>query len=107
MTWVLYSLIKGRDGRKPSEFSVAAVSVNDEWKVIIDCPNREMFRKLRDFFGAPMRVRVHIAKPPGFYSYGWKEVEPGSEQHFREALNRLHQINMVAVMLDDAGAKGK
>lgn len=102
MTWVLYSLMQGRDGRKPSAFSAASITVSDEWKVIIDCPNREVFRKLRDFFGSPLKVRTHIAKPPHFYSYSWQEVEPGSEQHFREALNRLHQINMVAVLLDDA-----
>ncbi len=102
MTWVLYSLIKGRSGRKPSEFSVATVTVNDEWQVVIDCPNREIFRKLREFFGTPMQVRQHIAKPPNYFSYSWKEVSPGCEQHFREALNRLHQINLVAVLLNDA-----
>ena len=103
MTWVLYSLIQGRDGRKPSEFSVATITVNEEWKVVIDCPNREIFRKLRDFFGTPIQVRQHIAKPSHYYSYCWQEVEPGCESHFREALNRLHQINMVAVLLDDTG----
>ncbi|MBQ7567927.1 hypothetical protein IJT17_03900 [bacterium] len=105
MTWGLYNLVKGRDGRRPSEFSAATLTVNEEWQAVIDCPNRELFRKLRDFFCSPLRVRVHIAKPPNYYAYRWQELEPGSEKHVREALSRLHQIGMIAVLLSEGDKK--
>lgn len=100
MTWVLYSLIKGRNGRQPSAFSVASITVDSDWNIVIDCPNRELFRKLRQYFATPIKVRYHIAKPPQFYSYGWKEIEPGSEEYFREALDRLHHIDLLAISVN-------
>lgn len=101
MTWILYSLYKGRDGRKASEFSVATLTVDEEWKVVVECPNRDLFRKLRQHFASTIKVRFYIAHPPQVYAYGWKELEAGSEEHFREALDRLHNLDLIAVMVPE------
>lgn len=97
MAWAVFSLIKGRNGRSASRFSVATISTDPEGKVVIDCPNREMRARLEEHFSSAVQVRVPVAKPPHFFSYGWQQLQPGEDRHLREKLYRLHWLDLVAV----------
>ena len=105
MTWAVFSLIKGRDGRKVSQFSVATINVDTEWQAVIDCPNREVRQRLQNHFATNVWVRVPVARSPHYMSYGWKQLEPGQEMHFREKLYRLHWLDLVAVAMEAADKK--
>ena len=93
---LVYPLIKTRDGRQQAEFPVGSVSWTPAEGVVLDCPDRDVFRRLHRHFSFPLTVRRARGSPTSVLTHEWEELSPGTEEHFREAVARLHHLGMVA-----------
>lgn len=102
MVWVIYPLINTRNGRKRSEFAVATVYQDEENKVVLDCPDREIAKVLKRHFNTVLDVRESCGTTASVLTYQWKEVFPGCQQHFTEALARLHTLGYLPVEQEQA-----
>lgn len=95
MQYVVYPLVNGREGRKKGEFPVGTIEV-EEGAVKLECPDYAIHRRLENLFCSSLRVRRPLGGPDGALTYGWIELEPGSDEHFSEAAARLHQLGFEA-----------
>lgn len=64
--------------------------------VVLDVPDRELFRALHGHFSRPLLARRARGSPASVLAHEWVELPPGTEDHFREALARLHTFGVVA-----------
>lgn len=95
MQYVIYPLVNGREGRKKGEFPVGTAALEDG-AVSLECPDYAVNRRLEALFCGTLRVRRPLGGPESVLTYGWTELEPGGEEHFLEALARLHQLGFEA-----------
>ncbi|MBQ7502974.1 hypothetical protein IJT93_09780 [bacterium] len=95
MQYVIYPLVSGREGKKRGEFPVGSVSFEDG-SISLECPDYAINRRLEGLFCSSLRVRRPLGSPEGVLTYGWTELEPGSEEHFYEAAARLHLLGFEA-----------
>ncbi len=96
MTYSLYPLVKVRNGRKLGEFSLGTLGFNADTGLEIFCPDAGVKRRLDDFFSSPLLVRQPLGSATTVMTYTWKELEPGTEEHFKESLTRLHTLGIMA-----------
>ena len=113
MRYLIYPLVKGREGRRRGEFPLGMVEFSEEEGPQIDCPDYGLQRQLSRLFAAPILVRhalgdgsrlfaapilVRHALGDGvkFLSYTWEEAQPGSREHFEELVHRLHLLGLSA-----------
>lgn len=93
---ILYPLRTTREGRQPGEFPVGTVTWTAAEGVVLECPDRELFATLHRHFSRPLQARRALGSPASVLTHEWVELAPGTEQHFREALARLHRLGVVA-----------
>ncbi len=96
MNMLVYPLLPTRDGRQQAEFPVGTLSFGVAEGVVLDCPDREVFRRLHRHFSFPLTVRRGRGASTSVLSHEWEELSPGTEEHFREAVARLHRLGVVA-----------
>ncbi|MGI5844341.1 MAG: hypothetical protein ACOX9B_09225 [Candidatus Xenobium sp.] len=99
MNLLIHPLLKTRDGRKTGEFPVGSLSWNAATGTVLDSPDRDLLRLLQRHFSWPIMVRRARGGPASALLHEWEELAPGSEEHFREAVNRLHRLGFVALPL--------
>lgn len=92
--WVVYRLRSTREGRKREEFPAGTLDWG-EGGLHLDIPDRTLSRSIKSLFGEVFRVRAVRGGPETFLGHSWLQLEPGSEQHFDEALRRLVRLNLV------------
>ncbi len=93
---LIYPLLQTRDGRQQAEFPVGSLSWDSSSGVVLDCPDREVFRRLHRHFSFPLTVRRPRGASTSVLAHEWEELSPGTEEHFREAVARLHHLGVVA-----------
>jgi hypothetical protein len=96
---LIHPLLKTRDGRKIGEFPVGSLSWDAATGTVLDSPDRDLLRLLQRHFLWPIMVRRARGGPASALLHEWEELAPGSEEHFREAVNRLHRLGFVALPL--------
>lgn len=96
MSRVLYPLRTTREGRQVGEFPVGTVAWSLEEGVVLDCPDRDLFRRLHRHFSGPLLARRGRGSAATVLTHEWQELAPGTEEHFHEALARLHRLGVVA-----------
>lgn len=96
MNLLIYPLLKTRDGRRIGEFPVGSLSWEASTGTVLDCPDRELFRLLHRHFSWPIAVRRAQGGLGTVLVHEWEELPPGSEEHFREAVSRLHRLGLLA-----------
>lgn len=93
---ILYPLRPTRDGRQAGEFPVGTLAWSAAEGVVLECPDRELFAALHRHFSRPLPARRAHGTPASAMFHGWVELAPGTEEHFREAVARLHRLGVVA-----------
>ena len=96
MNLLLYPLIATRDGRQLGEFPLGGLAWNGSEGVVLDCPDREVSQRLHRHFLSPLSVRRVLGTPTSVLTHEWRELAPGTEEHFQEALARLHRLGLAA-----------
>lgn len=96
MRYLIYPLVKGREGRRRGEFPLGMVDFSEEEGPQIDCPDYGLQRQLSRLFAAPILVRHALGDGVKFLSYTWEEAQPGSREHFEELVHRLHLLGLSA-----------
>lgn len=96
MNRILLPLIATREGRQPGEFPVGTVSWSAAEGVVLECPDRDLFRRLHHHFSSPLPARRARGSVASVLTHEWEELAPGTEEHFREALARLHRLGVVS-----------
>lgn len=96
MRYLIYPLVKGREGRRRGEFPLGMVEFSEEEGPQIDCPDYGLQRQLSRLFAAPILVRHSLGDGVKFLSYTWEEAQPGSREHFEELVHRLHLLGLSA-----------
>lgn len=93
---ILYPLRVTRDGRQAGEFPVGTVTWSAAEGVVLECPDRELFATLHRHFSRPLHARRAQGSPTSVLTHDWVELPPGTEEHYREAVSRLHRLGVVA-----------
>ena len=96
MRYLIYPLVKGREGRRRGEFPLGMVEFSEEEGPQIDCPDYGLQRQLSRLFAAPILVRHALGDGVKFLIYTWEEAQPGSREHFEELVHRLHLLGLSA-----------
>ncbi|MBI3927563.1 MAG: hypothetical protein HY319_18635 [Armatimonadetes bacterium] len=96
---VLYPLRRTRQGRQRGEFPLGTLCWG-EAGLELDCPDRKLRTQLREFFARPVQVRMPRGALETVLGFAWKPLIPGTEEHYRECLGRLQQIDLVALPED-------
>ncbi len=92
---ILYRLRTTREGRKRDEFPSGHIFF-EEGQVRLDVPDRPLAKSIRTHMLESFRVRAVRGSTDTFLSHTWVTLEPGSEQHFDEAIRQLVRLNLVA-----------
>ncbi|HXE73692.1 MAG TPA: hypothetical protein VNO81_13605 [Candidatus Nitrosotenuis sp.] len=92
---LLYPLRATREGRRAGEFPLATVQWTPQG-VVLECPDHQLAERLRQVFFRPLKARVARVAAGEVQGHRWVELPPGTEEHFREALLRLHRLDLVA-----------
>lgn len=95
MRVVLYPLRSTPGGPKAGEFPVGTVELTPGQGVVLECPDRETSQRLNDLFFKPLAVRVPRDSGRAVVAHAWRELEPGTAEHFREAAYRLRSIGVI------------
>jgi len=92
---ILYRLRSTREGRKRDEFPSGTIDFV-EGQVQLDVPDKELARAIHKLLQESFRVRAVRGSTETFLGHAWITLEPGSEQHFDEALRHLVRLNLMA-----------
>ncbi|MGM9998783.1 MAG: hypothetical protein ACI38Q_05265 [Candidatus Bruticola sp.] len=95
MEYALYPLVMARDGRKLGEFPLGTISFSDEEGIKVECPDIGLNRRLSGYFNQVRRVRRALGATDKVFTYVWEDLEPGSEEYFRESMARLHCLGFI------------
>lgn len=91
MQYSIFPLVSTRTGRKLGEFPLGSVSFNEDG-LKVDLPDAAVQRRVEALFTNPLRIRRAAGEINMALTYTWEELEPGSEEHFQEAVARLHHL---------------
>ncbi|MFA7480368.1 MAG: hypothetical protein WC314_07675 [Vulcanimicrobiota bacterium] len=89
---MLYGYIRTSQGRKRSEFPLGTLEWRD--KVILNIRDRSLRDKLNTYFQEPLWVPLPLGDSDALMGHTWDRLEPGDEEHFMEALKRLHRLDL-------------
>ena len=91
---ILYRLRVTREGRKRDEFPSGSIFF-EAGQLRLDVPDRQLARSIQNLFQEPFQVRSVRGSTDTFLSHSWVTLQPGSEQHFDEAVRQLVRLNLV------------
>lgn len=91
---MLYAYKRTSKGRQRSEFPLGSV----EWKgeLVINVRDRTLRESLRAYFEEALWVPIPLGDENRVMGHTWEQLVPGDEEHFFEAVKRLHRRDMVA-----------
>lgn len=89
----LYPLVQTKDGRVKGEFPVGTLNWDGE-NVTFRVGDRATRDKLEKLFRSPLRIRCPLGDHETALGHYWKEIAPGSDEHFLECARRLHQLHL-------------
>jgi hypothetical protein len=89
---MLYGFKRSSKGRKRSEFPLGTL----EWhgKLVLNVRDRSLRERLKTFFEQPIWVPVPLGDEDRLMGHSWDCLEPGDEEHFFEAVKRLHREDL-------------
>jgi hypothetical protein len=89
---MLYGYKRTSKGRQRSEFPLGRIDW--EGKLVLQVRDRTLRENLRKYFEEPIWVPVPLGDEDGFMGHTWECLKPGDEEHFLEAVKRLHRQEM-------------
>lgn len=89
----LYPLKRTSKGRKQGEFPLGSVDWEDGLK--LDVRDRQLRESLREYFQQPVWVPLPMGDEDELMGHTWECLDPGDEEHFFEAVRRLHRRDLV------------
>lgn len=94
----LYAYKRTSKGRQKSEFPLGRI----EWdgRLVLSVRDRQLRESLKEYFQKPVWVPIPLGDEDNLMGHSWECLEAGDEEHFFEALKRLHQRDLY-VSLDD------
>jgi len=90
---ILYPLKKSSKGRERGEFPLGQVDWDGD--LVLEVRDRSLRDKLKSYFQEPIWVPVPLGDEDQIMGHTWECLEPGGEEHFFEAVKRLHQMDMI------------
>lgn len=89
---MIYGFKRSSKGRKRSEFPLGSL----EWdgKLVLNVRDRSLRERLLQFFEKPIWVPVPLGDEDRLMGHAWDCLEPGDEEHFFEAVKRLHSQDL-------------
>ena len=69
-------------------------SLDWEDKLVLNIRDRTLREKLRSYFQESVWVPVALGDEDSLMGHTWECLEPGDEEHFYEAVKRLHRQDM-------------
>lgn len=89
----LYPFKRTSKGRKRGEFPLGSVDWDDGLK--IDVRDRTLRESLREYFAQPIWVPLPMGDEDELMGHTWECIEAGDEEHFFEAVRRLHRRDLI------------
>ena len=86
---MIYGYKRSPKGRKRSEFPLGSLEWDD--KLILNVRGRTLREKLKTYFEQPLWVPIPLGDSDNLMGHTWDKLEPGDEEHFLEAVKRLHR----------------
>lgn len=89
---ILYGYKRTSKGRKRSEFPIG----NIDWdgKLVLEVRDRALRESLKEYFQEPIWVPLPLGDAENFMGHTWECLRPGDEEHFLEAVKRLHRRDL-------------
>lgn len=89
---MIYGYKRTAKGRARSEFPLGSV----EWKgsLVLQVRDRALRESLKEYFTEPLWVPIPLGDENRLMGHTWEELSPGTEEHFLEAVKRLHRRDM-------------
>ena len=93
---MLYGFRRTSAGRKRSEFPLGTI----DWdgSLVMNVRDRHLRDRLKEYFEKPLWVPVPLGDQDRLMGHSWERLEPGDEEHFFEALKRLHREDLFVDM---------
>jgi hypothetical protein len=85
---MIYSYKSTSSGRKRSQYPLGSISWNEN--LVLEIRDRSLRQRLREFFQQPLWIPVPLGDDNTLMGHTWEELAPGTEEHFWEAVKRLH-----------------
>lgn len=89
---MLYGYKRTSKGRVRSEFPLGSIEWNGQ--PVVNVRDRNLRDNLRNYFTVPLWVPVPLGDEHMMMGHTWEELKPGTEEHFLEAVKRLHSQDM-------------
>lgn len=88
----LYGYRRTSKGRQRSEFPLGSVDWDEG--LVMDIRDRQLRQSLTEYFQQPVWVPLPLGDGDQLMGHTWECLEAGDEEHFFEALKRLHQRDL-------------
>lgn len=98
----IFPLLKTHHGFCPGESAVATVSLAGE-KTVIHCHDGALKEKIHQIFNTPLKVRRVEGQIPRIFSHRYEEIQPHTEEFFREILYAIKRYNLFGSPVSRAG----
>lgn len=89
---ILYGYKRTSKGRKRSEFPVG--SIDWDGKLVLQVRDRTLRESIRDYFKEPIWVPLPLGDEDMIMGHTWECLQAGDEEHFLEAVKRLHKKDL-------------
>lgn len=89
---MLYGYKRTSKGRVRSEFPLGSLDWDD--KPVVNVRDRTLRESLREYFKESVWVPVPLGDDDQVMGHTWECLESGTEEHFFEAVKRLHRRDM-------------
>ncbi len=100
--FLILPVLNSKEGRKFSEFHLGTLRfVEATGEVEIDIPDPKKDKAVRAHFGRAFGVRYFSGSGDQILTHRRAVLEPGTMEHFEEAVRRLLDLGMVAVVSPD------
>jgi hypothetical protein len=95
---LILPVLNSKEGRKFSEFHLGTLRfLAESGEVHFDIPDRQKDRAVRAHFARTFGVRYFSGSGDQILSHRRAVLEPGTAEHFEEAVRRLLDLGLVAV----------
>lgn len=91
---MLYGFKRTAKGRVRGEFPLGSVEWNGE--LVLKVRDRQLRESLKAYFSEPIWVPLPLGDESRLMGHTWEELPSGTEEHFLEALKRLHRREIFA-----------
>lgn len=89
---MLYGFKRTSSGRHRSEFPLG--SLDWDGKLVVNVRDRNLRESLKTYFQEAIWIPVPLGDQDKVMGHTWERLEAGDEEHFYEAVKRLHSRDM-------------